>query len=40
MISMKKWLMGMSAFLIMIIVAFLCIGNYFFNYVLVRKMGK
>lgn len=40
MISMKKWLMGMSAFLIMIIVAFLCIGNYFFNYVLVRKNGK
>lgn len=40
MISMKKWLMGMSAFLIMIIVAFLCIGNYFFNYALVRKNGE
>lgn len=37
---MKKWLMGMSAFLIMIIVAFLCIGNYFFNYALVRKNGE
>ena len=40
MISMKKWLIGMSAFLIMIIVAFLCIGNYFFNYALVRKNGE
>ena len=40
MISMKKWLIGISAFLIMIIVAFLCIGNYFFNYALVRKNGK
>lgn len=40
MISMKKWLMSMSAFLIMIIVAFLCIGNYFFNYALVRKNGE
>lgn len=40
MINMKKWLIGMSAFLIMIIVAFLCIGNYFFNYALVRKNGE
>lgn len=40
MISMKKWLIGISAFLIMIIVAFLCIGNYFFNYALVRKNGE
>lgn len=40
MISMKKWLIGMSAFLIMIIVVFLCIGNYFFNYALVRKNGE
>lgn len=40
MISMKKWLIGMSAFSIMIIVAFLCIGNYFFNYALVRKNGE
>lgn len=40
MISMKKWLIGMSAFLIMIIVAFLCIGSYFFNYALVRKNGE
>lgn len=40
MINMKKWLIGISAFLIMIIVAFLCIGNYFFNYALVRKNGE
>lgn len=40
MINMKKWLIGISAFLIMIIVAFLCIGNYFFDYALVRKNGE
>lgn len=40
MISMKKWLIGISAFLIMIIVVFLCIGNYFFDYALVRKNGE
>lgn len=37
---MKKWIIGIVSFLLIILIAFLGVGNYFFNYALVRNDGE
>ncbi len=37
---MKKWIIGIVSFLLIIFIAFLGVGNYFFNYALVRNDGE